>query len=79
MEMHFGLDRLPIGETGRILEVGGTESEARRLQELGFAPGGKVEAVFESPWGDPVAYYVRGAVVALRRRDAGAILVSFAE
>ena len=77
--MYFGLDRLPIGETASILEVNGTESDTRRLLELGFAPGGKVEALFESPWGDPVAYAVRGAVVALRRRDAGTVLVNFAE
>ncbi len=79
MEKSCGLDRVPVGTAARILEVGGTESEARRLQELGFAPGGRVEVLFESPWGDPVAYYVRGAVVALRRRDAGTILVDCLE
>ncbi|MCI8302681.1 MAG: ferrous iron transport protein A, partial [Oscillospiraceae bacterium] len=29
-----------------------------------------VAAVQESPWGDPVAYAVCGAVIALRRADA---------
>ena len=46
-----------------------------RLMELGFVPGGSVRAVQESPWGDPVAYAVCGAVIALRRADARRIAV----
>ena len=28
-----------------------------------------------SPWSDPVAYGVRGAVIALRREDAGGVQI----
>jgi ferrous iron transport protein A len=45
------------------------------MLELGFVPGGEVSAVQESPWGDPVAYAVCGAVIALRRADARQIAV----
>ena len=65
-------------ETGRLaavtaLSAGG--GQRRRLLELGFVPGGRVQAVQESPWGDPVAYAVCGAVIALRRADARQIAV----
>lgn len=39
----------------------------QRLLDLGFVPGTRVEVLFASPLGDPVAYRVEGAVVALRR------------
>ncbi|CDD30438.1 putative uncharacterized protein [Firmicutes bacterium CAG:94] len=42
----------------------------RQLRDLGFVPGAQVECLGKSPLGDPAAYRVRGAVVALRRRDA---------
>ena len=42
----------------------------RQLRDLGFVPGAQVECLGRSPLGDPAAYRVRGAVVALRRRDA---------
>jgi ferrous iron transport protein A len=41
--------------------------------DLGFIPGSRVEALRRSPLGDPVAYRIRGAVIALRRADAGRI------
>ena len=61
MEDVSTLDRLAVGR--------------RRLLELGFVPGGQVVAVQESPWGDPVAYAVCGAVIALRRDDARQIAI----
>jgi DtxR family transcriptional regulator, Mn-dependent transcriptional regulator len=45
-------------------------AERRRLLDLGFVPGSVVEARFASPAGDPTAYEVRGALVALRRDQA---------
>lgn len=49
--------------------------ERRRLLDLGFVPGTEVAVDLVSPLGDPVAYRVRGAVVALRREQAGQIRV----
>ena len=45
------------------------------MLDLGFVPGRPVSALQESPWGDPVAYGVCGAVIALRRADTQQILV----
>ena len=75
MEDITTLDRLAAGQRAVVTAVSGPEDQRRRLQELGFVPGGPVSAVQESPWGDPVAYAVCGAVIALRRADARQIAV----
>jgi DtxR family Mn-dependent transcriptional regulator len=52
-------------------------SQRRRLLDLGVVPGTIVDVVFESAAGDPVAYNIRGALIALRREQAGWIQVEF--
>jgi ferrous iron transport protein A len=49
----------------------------RRLLELGFVEGAEVEVLHEGPLGgDPIAVRVNDATIALRRREAMAIMVS---
>jgi len=50
--------------------------ERRRLLDLGFVPGTRVEVEMVSPAGDPTAYRVRGTIVALRREQANLIRIS---
>lgn len=45
----------------------------RRLLDLGFVPGTSVKVLQKSPLGDPVAYQVRGTVIALRKEEAKSI------
>ncbi len=47
----------------------------RRFLDLGLINGTEVKALVKSPSGDPVAYLIRGAVIALRSEDAAKILV----
>lgn len=70
------LDRLPIGRAATVSALSFTGIKRRRMLDLGFVPGAAVFALQESPWGDPVAYAVRGAVIALRREDAKYISIS---
>jgi len=50
---------------------------SRRLLELGFIPGEMVEVIEEIwPGGDPMAVRVGNTTFALRRREAGAVLVA---
>lgn len=46
-----------------------------RLLDLGVVPGTVLEIDFASPAGDPVAYRIRGASIALRREQSDRILV----
>jgi ferrous iron transport protein A len=50
---------------------------SRRLLELGFVPGEAFEVIAEHwPGGDPMAVRLGNSLFALRRREAGAVLVS---
>jgi ferrous iron transport protein A len=71
----YELTRLPIG---RIAEVVGIKSDGlirNRLLDLGLVPSTLVEAVRKSPAGDPVAYKIRGAIIALRSEESRQITV----
>jgi ferrous iron transport protein A len=49
----------------------------RRLLEMGFVEGARVELLQEGPFGrDPIAVRVDDLTVALRRRDADVVLVA---
>ncbi len=50
--------------------------ERRRLLDLGLVPGTVVKAEFASPSRDPVAYRVRGALIALRNQQADMIHIA---
>lgn len=50
---------------------------SRRLLELGFVPGEAFEVVEQIwPGGDPMAVRLGNTTFALRRREAGAVLVA---
>lgn len=63
------------GESARVCTLLHTGSMKRRLQDLGLVEGTRVICVQKSPFGDPVAYAVRGAVIALRGEDAQRVLL----
>jgi ferrous iron transport protein A len=49
---------------------------SRRLLELGFVPGESIEVIEEIwPGGDPIAVRLGNTTFALRRREAGSVLV----
>jgi len=69
------LTELGIGQTARIEALAATGANRRRLLDLGLVPRTEIEAVRRSPAGDPVAYRIRGAVIALRREEAAQVFV----
>lgn len=75
MEQELSLAQLPVGAAARIRQILSTGSMRRRLQDLGLIEGTRVCCVQKSPAGDPVAYEIRGAVIALRADDSSNILI----
>lgn len=69
------LSDLQCGQTARVGKLTLQGSMRRRLQDIGLIEGTKVECVQKSPSGDPVAYLIRGAVIALRAEDSAGVLV----
>ncbi len=66
------LDELRPGHRCTVLSVRDDRNPtvARRLIDLGFAPGAAVEVVRRAPLSDPVIFRVAGYEVALRRVHA---------
>jgi DtxR family Mn-dependent transcriptional regulator len=60
------LHALEPGACGRVLAIRSHGLTRRRLLDLGVTPGAVIERAFTSPLGEPVAYRVRGALIALR-------------
>jgi DtxR family Mn-dependent transcriptional regulator len=71
------LSSLAAGERGRVVGLAAAcrGPERRRMLDLGLVPGTVVTVEMPSPMGDPVAYRIRGAVIALRRTQADLIHV----
>ncbi|MGI6751207.1 MAG: FeoA family protein [Anaerovoracaceae bacterium] len=69
------LNSLKVGEKGCVQSVMSNIAERRRLLNLGLINGTIVEVLHKSPAGDPTAYSIMGAVIALRNADAKNILV----
>ena len=64
------------GQTAVISALNTTGSMRRRLLDIGLIEGTRVECLGKSPLGDPSAYLIRGAVIALRKDDCKNILIS---
>lgn len=73
MDTLANLAALRPGQRARVRSVAGESAMRRRLLDMGLIPGTAVTCVAASPAGDPAAYLIRGAVVALRRRDAAEV------
>lgn len=69
------LDKLPAGRFGKVKRITADGQARRRLLDLGLINETKVESLRKSPAGDPTAYEIRGAVIALRSDEASKIFV----
>ena len=69
------LDELKTGHKGIILAVGGAGALRRRLLDIGLVEDTQVECIGRSPGGDPTAFLIRGAVIAIRSEDCADILI----
>lgn len=70
------LNKLETGEKAVVKQVNISGIMKRRLLDLGLIPGTEVSCMLRSPSGDPVAFLIRGAVIALRTEDSSNIVVS---
>ena len=66
---------LGAGREARVIRLLTAGAMRRRLLDLGLTPGETVRCLFAARTGDPTAYWIRGAVIALRKEDAQTVLV----
>jgi Fe2+ transport system protein FeoA len=71
------LAELPLGDSAVIDEIVqvSSGSERRRLYNLGLTTGTEITAELLSPGGDPIAYRIRGTLIALRKEQAELIRI----
>jgi ferrous iron transport protein A len=65
-----GLHQLGIGCEGCVVAVGGDRDLKRRLLEMGFCNGARVEVIRRAPMGDPTEFRLRGYHLSLRDEQA---------
>lgn len=71
----ISLNEAKIGEICTVCSLLARGEDRRRLLDLGLIQGTKIEILGKSPFGDPTAYSIRGAIIALRCDDAEKIIV----
>ena len=70
------LDQLPMGVKASVVSLNANGPARRRMLDLGVIGGTEIEPLYKSPSGNPIAYRIRGAVIALRSDVSGKILVA---
>lgn len=73
------LHELRPGQRARVRALRTTGSMRRRLLDLGLVERTEVACVGRSPAGDPSAYAIRGAVIAIRAADGADVLLEAEE
>jgi len=69
------LSEVSLNEWCRIDRLEGSREDCERLLDLGFTPGEEIIVTHAAPLGDPLVIRVRGALLALRKREAAWIVV----
>lgn len=69
------IETLQIGESAVILGLESNHPSCMRLMDLGFTPGQEITLMSVAPMRDPVALSLRGAIIAIRRKDASCIKI----
>ena len=69
------MSELEIGESGVVTGLSIHGSMRRRLLDIGLCEDTVVKCVGKSPLGDPSAYLIRGAVIAIRETDGRGVAV----
>lgn len=70
------LNNIELNKTVIIKSIHCSSALHRRFLDLGLIPGTKITPIFSSIFNDPIAYLVRGSVIAIRAEDARNIFVS---
>jgi len=69
------LNEIPVGKVASVSSLTADGATRRRMLDLGVVGGTKIEPLYKSPSGNPVAYLIRGAVIALRSDVSAQIMV----
>ncbi|NUM81201.1 ferrous iron transport protein A [bacterium] len=69
------LSELSYGQTAALKEIKINGIQRRRLLDFGFIKDSEIRVAQRSPLGDPTAYWIKGALIALRKEETDHIFV----
>lgn len=75
MSKYYCLNDMEPGQTAHIQTLTSIDTTRRRLLDLGFVKGASVRCVGKSPSGDPAAFLICGAVIAIRSEEGKQIRI----
>ena len=75
MDKQKTLNDIMTGQSAYVKEIRSEGSIRRRLLDIGLIENTLVSCVGESPLGDPAAFMIRGAIIAIRRGDCENIII----
>ena len=70
MNGYKSLCDINVGDTATVKTIEVAGAMRRRLLDIGLIEDSRVECLLKSPSGNPAAYLICGAVIALRNSDA---------
>lgn len=69
------MSKMLPGQKASVISLDIDGDIRRRLLDIGLIEGTKIECVCQSPLGDPLAFRIRGAIIAIRSNDCKNIFV----
>ncbi len=76
MSNYYCLNHMEPDQTAQIRSLTASGTTRRRLLDLGLVEGTLILCVGKSPSGDPAAFLIRGAVIAIRATDGEQVLIT---
>lgn len=75
----ISLKEMQPGQRAYVKKLLASGSIRRRLLDIGLVEGTEIKCVGKSPGGDPSAFYIRGAVIAIRSEDSRNVIAELIE
>ena len=72
---HYTLNDIQPGQFARVKKINSRSEMKRRLLDLGLIENTEIECIGRSPSGEPTAFLIRGAVIAIRADDCADIFI----
>lgn len=69
------LNEVKVGETARVVRLGGNGAVKRRIMDMGLTNGTEVTVRKIAPLGDPIELTVRGYELSIRKDEAANVEV----
>ena len=71
------VNNLLPGDTGIIANINAPSNIKKRLMDMGIIEGVEIEMIRTAPLGDPIEIKVHNTLIALRKNEAGMLILDY--